>query len=62
MLLLSATIDYAACGGDGEDYQNQFRGIFQGNDTTHLQKALFVLNYLDFCVLPRTTLATFKYF
>jgi hypothetical protein len=49
----SATIEEAAGG---------LTTLMIKNDTMHVQKFFFLLNYLDFCIIPRTTLATFKYF
>eukprot|EP00347_Sterkiella_histriomuscorum_P022458 403338414 len=48
--------------GTVEDAAGGIVDKVKGNDTTNIQKVFFLMNYLDFCVLPRTTLASYKYF
>ncbi len=57
MIMASVTIAY-----EGEEWQEDFRDVFQGNDTLGIQKALFLSNYFGFCILPRTTMATHAFF
>ncbi|CDW71395.1 UNKNOWN [Stylonychia lemnae] len=49
---------YVRSGADEEF----FRDYFQGEDRFHVQKILFLINYHNFCVLPRVSLATYQFF
>jgi len=38
------------------------RKLLVWGDDLHIQKALIVMNYFDFCIVPRVSLATLAYF